>query len=76
MPYLKNSRKKQPDFFSITRLIREYVTPPQVAEILNCSPTTARKKMNAPELFTLGELNRICRKAHIPAEDMRQAATV
>ena len=28
------------------------------------------KKMNTPELFTLGELQMICLRAHIPAEDM------
>ena len=28
---VNNSRKKQPDFFAITRLIRGYATPPQVA---------------------------------------------
>lgn len=76
MPRLKNSRKKQPDFIRIARLIRGYATPPQVAEILHCSPTTARKKLNTPELFTLGELNCICKEAHISPDDMRQAATV
>ena len=73
---VNNSRKKQPDFFAITRLIRGYATPPQVAVILNCSPTTARKKMNAPDLFTLGELKWICHETHIPVEEMQKAAMV
>ena len=67
MPRLK---KKEPDFIKVGRLIRGYATPPKVAEMIGRSATTARKKMNTPELFTLGELNMICRGAHIPAEDM------
>lgn len=73
MPYLK---KKEPDFIKVGRLIRGYATPPKIAEMIGCSATTARKKMNYPELFTLGELNLICRRAHIPVEDMRQAAQI
>jgi hypothetical protein len=73
MPRLK---KKEPDFIKVGRLIRGYATPPKVAEMIGCSATTARKKMNTPELFTLGELNMICHRAHIPIEDMRQAAQV
>lgn len=73
MPYLK---KKEPDFVKVSRLIRGYATPPKIAEMIGCSATTARKKMNYPELFTLGELNLICRRAHIPVEDMRQAAQI
>lgn len=73
MPYLK---KKEPDFIKVGRLIRGYATPPKIAEMIGCSATTARKKMNYPELFTLGELNMICRRAHIPVEDMRQAVQV
>ena len=67
MPRLK---KKEPDFIKVGRLIRGYATPPKVAEMIGCSATTARKKMNTPELFTLGELQMISLRAHIPAEDM------
>lgn len=67
MPRLK---KKEPDFIKVGRLIRGYATPPKVAEMIGCSATTARKKMNTPELFTLGELQMICLRAHIPAKDM------
>ena len=67
MPRLK---KKEPDFIKVGRLIRGYATPPKVAEMIGCSATTARKKMNTPELFTLGELQMICLRAHSPAEDM------
>ena len=67
MPRLK---KKEPDFIKVGRLIRGYATPPKVAEMIGRSATTARKKMNMPELFTLGELQMICLRAHIPTEDM------
>ena len=67
MPRLK---KNEPDFIKVGRLIRGYATPPKVAEMIGCSATTARKKMNTPELFTHGELQMICLRAHIPAEDM------
>lgn len=73
MPRLK---KKEPDFIKVGRLIKGYATPPKVAEMLNCSPNTARNRLNAPETFTLGELNMICRQAHIPWEDMREAVQV
>ena len=51
MPRLK---KKEPDFIEVTRLIKGYVSAPQVAKMLNCSANTARRRLNAPETFTLG----------------------
>nr|DAK83935.1 MAG TPA: LAMBDA REPRESSOR (TRIPLE MUTANT)/DNA COMPLEX-DNA COMPLEX, DOUBLE HELIX, TRANSCRIPTION-DNA.1A [Caudoviricetes sp.] len=73
MPYLKG---REPKFAKVARLIKGYATPPKVAEMIGCSANTARKKMNDPQQFTLGELNLICRSAHIPVEEMRQAAQV
>lgn len=73
MPYVK---RREPDFIKVTRLIKGYATAPKVAEMIGCSANTARKKMKEPKLFTLGELNQICRRAHIPVEEMRQAAQV
>ncbi len=67
MPRLK---KKEPDFIEVTRLIKGYASAPQVAKMLNCSANTARRRLNAPETFTLGELNRIRWQAHISAEEM------
>lgn len=67
MPRLK---KKEPDFIKVGRLIRGYATPPKVAEMIGRSVPTARKKINDPRQFTLGELQMICLRAHIPAEDM------
>lgn len=67
MPRLK---KKEPDFIKVTRLIKGYASAPKVAKIIGRSANTARKKLNEPHRFTLGELELICLGAHIPAEDM------
>lgn len=67
MPRLK---KKEPDFIKVTRLIRGYAPTSKVAEMIGRSVPTARKKINDPRQFTLGELQMICLRAHIPAEDM------
>lgn len=73
MPRLK---KKEPDFIKVARVIKGYASAPQVAKMLNCSANTARRRLNDPQTFTLGELNMICRQAHIPWEDMREAVQV
>lgn len=70
MPRLK---KKEPDFIKVSRLIKGYASVPRVAEMIGKSDPTARKKMNDPSQFTLGELQMICMRAHIPWEDMNQA---
>lgn len=70
MPRLK---KKEPDFIRVTRLIRGYVPVSKVAEMIGRSVPTARKKINDPRQFTLGELQMISMRAHIPWEDMNQA---
>ena len=58
----------------LTRLIRGYgITAPKLADILNCSPPTARKKLSQPELLTVGDLERISRKGGIPMEEIRVA---
>ena len=67
MPRLK---KKEPDFIRVTRLRRGYAPVSKVAEMIGRSVPTARKKINDPRQFTLGELQMICLRAHIPAEDM------
>ena len=72
MPYIK----KKTEFEKVSRLIRGYATAPKVAEMIGCSAPTARKKMNDPQKFTLEELRKICLRAHIPVEDMREALTI
>ena len=70
MPRLK---KKEPDFIRVTRLIRGYAPVSKVAEMIGRSVPTARKKINDPRQFTLGELQMISMRAHIPWEAMNQA---
>lgn len=72
MPYIK----KKTEFEKVSRLIRGYATAPKVAEMIGCSAPTARKKLNNPQEFTLGEIRTICLRAHIPVEDMRGAMTI
>lgn len=72
MPYIK----KKTEFDKVTKLIRGYATPPKIAEMIGCSAPTARKKLNNPQEFTLGEIRTICLRAHIPVEDMRGAMTI
>ena len=70
MPYIK----KKNEFDKVSKLIRGYATPPKIAEMIGCS--AARKKLNNPREFTLGEIRTICLRAHIPVEDMRGAMTI
>lgn len=74
MPYVK---QKEVRFVKIKRLLLGYsLNPTGIAEILGCSWATASKKLNEPERFTLGELERISRTRHIPIDEIRDAATI
>ncbi len=70
MAYL--GRKTIP-FEDVMRLIKGYYSAPELAFILNCSAPTARRKLNTPELLTLGDLERVCRKGHIEADRIRES---
>lgn len=48
------------------------INSPQLAKILDCSPNTAMKKLKQPELFTLNDLLKIHRRAHIVWDDIRE----
>lgn len=37
------------------------------------SPPTGRKRLEQPETLTLGDLDRLSRKGHIPMEELREA---
>ena len=47
----------------------------ELANILNKSPGTTRKRMRQPEDLTLAELKRLGRGLHISIDDLRQAIT-
>lgn len=71
MPY-----KKPPTvpFVDVQYLIcGRKITQAALAEMLGCSRVTAKKKLDSPQYFTLGDLGKICRSAHIPAEDIRES---
>ena len=71
MPYI---RPKQPAFAKVGRLMKGYgLTGRKVAEIIGCAGATGVKKLEDPELFTLGDLMRINKAAHIPADEIREA---
>ncbi len=69
-------RIKTPEipFERVKRLIVGYgLNSPALAEVLGCSVPTARARLNRPELFTLGELELVCRKGHVPMDEIRAA---
>ena len=71
MPRVK---EYQPPFAKLARLIRGYgYDSVKLGRIIECSQPTAMKKMKNPEFFTLGELEKISRRGHIPIEEIREA---
>lgn len=67
--------KRETDFATMQRLLRGYgITGASLASALGIAPSTARKKLNAPELLTLGDLAKISRRFGIPAESIRENA--
>ena len=70
MPYIK---PKEPNFARLGRLFRGYgLSGREIGRILSISGATACKKLDNPELFTLGELRKLNTAAHIPAEEIRE----
>lgn len=47
-----------------------------VASALGMTTATLLRRKKAPLDFTLGELQKACRKLHIPIEDLRAAITL
>lgn len=68
MPYIKP--KKVP-FDNFAKYIKGRCSSPELAAVIGCSAPTARKKINNPELFTLGDLKKISERKHIPIEELR-----
>lgn len=70
MPYIK---KNEP-FAKMNRLLLGYgLNSVSLSKVIGSSPPTAKKKIDRPELLTLGELDAIHRKAHIPIDEIREA---
>ncbi len=71
MPYIK---PKDMPFRSISMLLKGYdITATRLAEILDCSWNTAKKRIETPGTFTLEELWRVSQKGHVPIDSLRQA---
>ena len=71
MPYIK---KKEPPFAKMGRLITGYgLNAPRLAELLDVSRQTAKRRLENPETLTLQDLDRINRLGHVPIEEIRDA---
>ena len=71
MPFIK----REIPFAKMQRLLRGYgLNGPKLGDVLGCSPTTARVRLNSPETLTLGELERISTHAHIAWQEILDAA--
>lgn len=57
-------------------LEREGVQKQELAEALGMKTRTLSRRRKSPLDFTLGELQKACRKLHIPIEDLRAAITL
>ena len=68
MPYIP---KKIP---ALQQLLRgKGFSGENLAPIIQCSPNTARKKIRDPALLTVGDLELINRRGHVPIEEIREA---
>lgn len=55
---------------------REGLQKRDVASALGMTTATLLRRKKSPLDFTLGELQKACRKLHIPIEDLRAAITL
>jgi len=70
MPYKKPKRVPFQGFSEFLKGLG--LTSPKLAEILECSPNTAMKKLKNPRLFTIGDIERLYRRGHIPLTRLRE----
>lgn len=71
MPYIK---PREPDYIKVKRIIAGYgINAPRLAEMIEVTPPTARKRLAEPEQFTLADLKKISQRGHIPFEELRDA---
>lgn len=67
-------RPREIPFESLKRLLVGHgLNGTTLAAVLDCSPKTARDRLNRPETFTLAELDLVCRRGHVPADEIRNA---
>ena len=69
-------RVKTPEapFIKMRRLLLGYdLNGPALAKVMNCSPKTARDRLEHPEKLTLANLHDINTKGHVPIEELKDA---
>lgn len=67
-------RPRDVPFVKIKRLLIGYgLNGPALAEVLDCTPNTARSRLERPETLTLAELELVSRKGHVPMDEIRAA---
>ena len=67
-------RKAERPYAKMSRLLIGYgLNAVRLVPILNVSEPTARKRLNRPELFTIGDLDRINRFGHVPIDEIKTA---
>lgn len=81
MPRVTYLNTKNPTEDKIVTLLygaleREGVQKRELAEALDMTAMTLSRRKKSPLDFTLGELQKACRKLHIPIEDLRAAITL
>lgn len=81
MPRVTYLETKNPTEDKIVTLLygaleREGVQKQELAEALDMTAMTLSRRRKSPLDFTLGELQKACRKLHIPIEDLRAAITL
>ena len=71
MPYIK---KPEIPFVQMRRLLlgRE-INAVALSKVLGISYNTARARLDNPGSFTVAELDAICKKAHVPMDEIRAA---
>lgn len=56
----------------LTRTLKGFFNSSDIEKLLNVSRPTAIKKLNNPELLTVGELRKLNRLGHVPIERLRE----
>lgn len=69
MPYLH----KDKPFESMTRLLRGWTSADELGAAIGKSSATARQRIKNPGDLTLNELAAICKRLHIPKEELMGA---
>ena len=71
MPYVKRS---EIPFIKVRRLLLGYeLDPVALSKVLGCSYNTAKSRLDNPSTLTVGELETISVKGHIPIDEIRAA---